>query len=1015
MSHELKRPSFSIEKVLGLIKKEYGLSGEIKELPSYRDQNFYLKLKNGEEYVIKIANQIEKKETIEFQNAVMNHLTSKDQLYISPKVIKSKSIKIITEVQDNGNIHLLRVVTYIPGKEFAKINPHHHILLKKYGEFLGHLSHSLSDFDHPVAHYDFSWDLSNSYSVVGKYKKFILDAKKVAIVEHFSTEFLENTNPNLQSLRSSVIHNDLNEYNVIVNYKDNPFNYDFGILDFGDTIKSKTIFDLAVAIAYAILEKDDPISTAVNVIEGYNSVFPLMDNEIKVLFNLICMRLCISVANSSYQQTLDPENEYIGISQKNAWNSLFILRKINSNFAYYAFRDACNLEPHPYSKELIQLLRANQDQIHPILNDEISSKNHMVFDLSLVNSEVKFSKSSNDWGKVIPYIYKNLKNNNKEIGISRHNEVRLDYTNAQINSFNTPMVHLGISLFLNPKTPIYSPIDGTLVSLTRDNAFNNYEIILEHQFGEENLRFYTMYKNISKDAIKEFKIGIIVKKGNLLGYVGRLENNDIPLSYVHFQITLDLLGKKEKIPSKIDTSQKKIWLSLVPDPNIILKIPQKSFPRTSMNPEKILKSREEVLGKSLSVSYQTPLNMVRGYMQYLFNQNGYAYLDMVNNVLHVGHCHPEVVKALMRQAAILNTNTRYLHENVVKYAEELSKTFPEPLRVCFFVNSGSEANELALRLARTHTNQHDIICIDHSYHGNTGELVNISPYKHNGSGGGGPPPYVHKIDMPDLFRGLYKADDPNAGMKYASQINSILLNLQKNGKGVAAFIAESLLSCGGQIELPNGYLQEIYSKVRENGGVCIADEVQVGFGRIGSHFWGFELQGVVPDIVTMGKPIGNGHPLAAVVTTPEIANSFNNGMEFFTTTGGNHVSCAVGLSVLNIIKKENLQQNALNIGSYLKKALLRLKQKYSLIGDVRGEGLFIGIELVLNNETLNPAPTKAIYIVERMKEEGVLLSIDGPLHNVLKIKPPLVFTKENSDYFIEKLDKILSEDFSRPL
>ena len=223
MSHELKRPSFSKERVLKLIEKEYGFSGELRELPSYRDQNFYLKLKNGEEYIIKIANQIEKRETIEFQNAVMNHLTSKEQLYISPKVIKSKSNKLITEVQENGNIHLFRVITYVPGKVLAKINPHHHILLKKLGEFLGHLSNSLSDFDHHSPNPDFDWDLKKSYSVVNKYKKFIFDAKKVAILEYFSAEFLENTNPNLQSLRSSVIHNDANEQNVIVNYKEIPF------------------------------------------------------------------------------------------------------------------------------------------------------------------------------------------------------------------------------------------------------------------------------------------------------------------------------------------------------------------------------------------------------------------------------------------------------------------------------------------------------------------------------------------------------------------------------------------------------------------------------------------------------------------------------------------------------------------------------------------------------------------------------------------------------------------------
>jgi len=296
------------------------------------------------------------------------------------------------------------------------------------------------------------------------------------------------------------------------------------------------------------------------------------------------MRLCQSVAICAYQKTLDPENEYLKISEGKAWNCLFLLKEINSNFAYYAFRSACSLEAHPYSKELIELLETNQDQIYPILNDDISSKPHMVFDLSIESLEFNPFEDLNDTKEVISYVYKSLKSSKKEIGMCRQNEVRLDYTKSLTNSFDSPTVHLGLDIFLFPKTPIYSPIEGTLVSKIQDkNSSNhNYIVILEHLFGNNNLRFFTLYKNLDEVTIKEIAIGKRFKKGELLGYAGRLENKKIPLFHVYFQVIIDLLGNMDNLPSVINASQKKIWLSLCPDPNIFLKIPQNTFPSKSM-------------------------------------------------------------------------------------------------------------------------------------------------------------------------------------------------------------------------------------------------------------------------------------------------------------------------------------------------------------------------------------------------------------------------------------------------
>jgi len=423
-----------------------------------------------------------------------------------------------------------------------------------------------------------------------------------------------------------------------------------------------------------------------------------------------------------------------------------------------------------------------------------------------------------------------------------------------------------------------------------------------------------------------------------------------------------------------------------------------------MKKEEILRSRTARIGSSLSLSYKNPLQIVRGKMQYLYDENGRAYLDCVNNVAHVGHCHPRVVKAGQEQMAALNTNTRYLHETMVRYAERLCATLPEPLRVCYFVNSGSEANEVALRLARTHTKRRDVIVLDAGYHGNTTTLIEVSSYKFDGPGGSGAPSWVHKVSLPDPYRGEFRRDDPRAGEKYAAQVSN---TVDVNRDRVAAFLCETMPSCGGQIIPPEGYLSEAYRHVRANGGVCIADEVQTGFGRVGTHFWAFETQDVVPDIVTMGKPIANGHPFGAVVTTPEIAASFHNGMEYFNTFGGNPVSCAIGLAVLDVIRDEQLQANALHVGSYLSAGLHSLMAKHKLIGDVRGAGLYIGVEFVRDRNTLEPAAEEATHTVNLMKERGILLSTDGPLHNVIKIKPPLVFTKENADTLVSTLDEIL--------
>jgi 4-aminobutyrate aminotransferase-like enzyme len=402
--------------------------------------------------------------------------------------------------------------------------------------------------------------------------------------------------------------------------------------------------------------------------------------------------------------------------------------------------------------------------------------------------------------------------------------------------------------------------------------------------------------------------------------------------------------------------------------------------------EALIQRRRKLLGRNLSVAYEMPVKIVRGSMQYLYDEEGRQYLDAYNNVAHVGHCHPKVVAAGQRQMELLNTNTRYLSDLILEYAERLTATLPETFTVCFFVNSGSEANELAIRLARAHTKARDMIVLDNAYHGNTTTLIDISPYKHDGPGGEGAPSWVHKVPIPT------SAADAE--------------EIEKFDAPLCGFIAESMPSVAGQIVLPDGYLARVYTAVRGAGGVCIADEVQTGYGRIGTHFYAFEKYGVSPDIVVLGKPIGNGHPIGAVITTRAIADSFDNGMEFFSTFGGNNVSCAIGLTVLEVVQEEDLQVHALRVGERLLEGLRDLQRQHDIIRDVRGSGLFIGVELMCGEL---PATQEANGIVNRMRERGILLGTDGPHHNVLKIRPPMPFSGIDADQLLETVESVLKQ------
>lgn len=1047
-------PTFTLAEANMFLSEQYGLSGELTQLASERDQNFHLTCVDGTAYVLKIANAAESEAVLDLQQCAIAHIATHSHLPMARLRPTINKEPIVAMQSTTGKTHLARLLTYLPGKPLGDVTPHVPQLFHNLGRYLGQLDNVLADFSHPAAARELQWDLRHAESVVTKQIDEVTTPERRQLIHQFLQHFQRTAKPHLAQLHTSIIHNDANDYNVLVAEQEADVVPTLpttiaGIIDFGDMVHSYTVAEPAIAAAYAMLGKANPLAIAEQVVAGYHSTHPLTETELSVLYPLITMRLCMSVCISAHQQALQPENRYLSVSEAPAWTLLEQLATVSPEFAHYQLRAACGLPPVPHSQSVVDWLRANQAEFAPVIAQDLRTEPVHVFDLSIGSPLVADLADPTDTAVFTERIFAEMKAARVEVGVGRYNEARQLYS---ADPFALPSdelperrtVHIAIDLFQPAGAPIFAPIDGAVHSYANNAGYQDYgpTIILQHTIptppqpspdrGESShadetltvpppdrgrlegdqagLTFYTLYGHLSEESLEGLYPGKIIKKGEQIATMGDYPiNGDWP-PHLHFQIITDMLGTSCGFNGVAAPSERDVWLSLCPDPNLILQIPERAFPQIHRPKQELLTTRKDRLGPNLSISYSNPLHIVRARKQFLYDIDGYAYLDVVNNVCHVGHCHPHVVRAAQRQMAVLNTNTRYVYDQLTEYAERLAATLPDPLSVCFFVNSGSEANDLALRLARAYTGHTDTICLDVAYHGNLTSLIDISPYKFDGPGGKGTPPSTHVALMPDPYRGKYIGMGKESGLAYANHVAQLVDDCQQNGTTIAAFIAESVLGCGGQIVLPNGYLAACYETVHAAGGVTIADEVQVGFGRVGSHFWGFETQNVVPDIVTMGKPIGNGHPLGAVVTTPKIAAAFANGMEYFNTFGGNPVSCAVGLAVLNVIEGEGLQEHAQQVGNRLMDGLRGLMQRYPLIGDVRGLGLFVGVELVLDRETKRPAGDHAAYIANRMRDHGILISTDGPDHNVLKLKPPLVFDAEDADRLVTTLDKIFQED-----
>lgn len=1011
------------DEAVRLAREIYGLHVKAKPLPGEYDDNFHLIASDNWEFVLKIMHPARERSFIDMQCQALRYLESCISNIPLPRVVSAQSGRFFTEITTiDGTTRLVWMLTFVRGTVLAEVCPHSDELLHSLGHLLGTIDSALAGFQHPAAKRELKWDLSAA-GWTRNHLHEISDPPRRALVEKFLALYETEIVPALPRLRRRIIYGDANDHNVLVSDPQSLPRKAVSVIDFGDMHFGITVSEVAIAAAYAMLGKKDVLRAAALVVAGYHESAPLEERDIACLYVLIGMRLAVSVTNSAHRKIVKPDDPYVTVSEAPAWEALERLANVHPRFAHYGFRDACGLPPVPQSEDIRTWLEESLKSAAPLFETDLRTTPTVVFDLSAGSDFLGADPRASESSALTPRIFDRMKEAGVSIGVGRYNEARLLYTSPLFQAKGVaadPLaerrtIHLGVDFFAAPGIAIHAPLDSTVHALGNNTAQLDYGpvVILKHDAGEAG-PIFTLYGHLTSDSLNSLRVGQKIARGTEFARIGNTTENGGWPPHLHFQVILDLLDLDTDFPGVAFASQRSIWTSLSPDPNPLIGIPEKYFPAQEISPRETLNTRRHLLGKNLSISYEKPMKIVRGWMQHLYDETGRPFLDFYNNVPLVGHSHPQVVQAAQKQLGLLNTNTRYLHDLTNRYAQRLTAHLPEPLKVCFFLNSGSEANELALRLARAHTRREDIIVLEHAYHGNTTTLINISPYKFDGPGGTGRKPWVHVAPLPDDYRGAYRREDPAVATKYATALGEILDDLQSQGRRPAAFIAETLPSVGGQIVFPHGYLADAYARVRAAGGVCIVDEVQVGFGRLGTQFWGFETQDAIPDIVVLGKPIGNGFPLAAVITTEAIARSFDNGMEFFSTFGGNPVACAAGLAVLDVLESEQLQARALRVGNFLRKNLLALQQEFPLIGDVRGSGLFLGLDLVFDRATRAPAPEQASYIVNRLRECGILTGTDGPHHNVIKLRPPLIISEMDAATFTDTLREIVTEDSARP-
>ena len=959
----------------------WGIEGTLHPLAGEYDLNFRVLARDGRRVVLKVMRPGCDRGFVEMLTSAHQHIRARDASVPVAEVIHTCDGGLFAEHEGR----LVWMLTMLEGAEYARVRHHPLALLRDFGGAVARMHGALADFSHPGLHRPgFKWDLMQAEWIATCHpERSEGSAVGLSSIVARYREIL----PSLRAQPQAVLHNDLNDWNVLVSRDQLT-----GIIDFGDMISGPVVCDIAIAGAYIVLDHPHPERAFAAFVEGYHQVSPLSGAQLDLLWPLLLMRLAVSVTNSALMKRERPDDVYVVVSEKPAWDFLGRARTIGEKQMSARLRAACGL---PLNTRVLEWLDSQRGSFARVIG--LPSAPHVTFDMRLGDEGLDLSTIATGSlairTSLLPRDPMHMTEEEATtLGggtpwVGSYLEPRAIYTAPAFRKGSDPIadrrtVHLGVDVFLPARTPVHAPCDGVVDTVEYREARLDYGgmVVLRHETPSGD-PFWTLYGHLSRGELPH--AGQRITKGTRFASLGDVHENGGWDPHLHFQLALLTDGMEGDWPGVADPDDLPLWKSICPNPAALLNLPDERVAYQPLDTQHLRDERRAHFATNLKLSYRNPLLFVRGWKHYLFDEYGRVHLDAYNNVPHVGHAHPRITAVAADQLARINTNTRYLHPAQIEFAEELLSRCPKHLTHVFFVNSGSEGNELALRLARTHTGGKDMITPEHGYHGNTTGAYDISHYKFGKPRGGGRPDWVQVVPVSD-----------------ASAIDDAIARVKLRGGKLAGFIAETFPSVAGQIIPPAGYLPQVYEKIRAAGGVCIADEVQTGLGRLGRYFWAFEQQGASPDIVVLGKPLGNGHPLGAVITTTEIARSFDNGIEFFSTFGGSTLSCRVGTEVLRIVKEEGLQENARDVGNHLLSSLRQLQASHPLIADVRGIGLFIGVELDTDS---------ASYVVNRLREERILIGTEGPADNVLKIRPPLTIGRADADWLVHVMDRVLSE------
>jgi 4-aminobutyrate aminotransferase-like enzyme/Ser/Thr protein kinase RdoA (MazF antagonist) len=965
----LRSPRLSEAQALAVAREHYGIGGSAVELGSHQDQNFLVADTQGR-FVLKVANAAFSADEVDLQNRAMERVAAVLPGAV-PTALRARDGRAAVEVDG----HVVRLLTFLDGEPLRNFRYVAPAGLRAAGRLAGRVAAALATFDHPAADRVLQWDLRRADEVVAALAPHVGHPARRALLERTAERATAELARRKDTLRVQVIHGDATDWNLLARVNETGRPEPCGLVDFGDVTRSWLAAECAVlATAVSVRAPVRALQEAVEVVRGFHAAMPLLEAEVDALPALMAARAVLSAVGSERQLVLEPDDPYVAESAAYGRTALERVGSIPPALARAAFRAACGLSPTSGRPRALP-------RGAPVLAAGASAP---PLDLSVDTDTLRFG-AWRDPAAIACLVPEG----DDAVAIGRHGERRIVH-DAGPALHEPATVHVGADLFAAAGTDVRAPLAGRIACA-----------------GARELLLATADHVVRLAGIEPaVAAGDEVAAGQPIGRVAAPPTSARLPAHVHVQVAIGPLDElrgaateaPDALPGLVPASLADAWLALCPDPGPMLGLGTTAAP--AEDADAALARRRRFVASAHPLYYEpAPPQFERGWRQCLYDAHGRPYLDVINNVAILGHSHPRVEEAAARQFRLLNTNSRFLYDAMGRFAERLAALVPDPLGVVFLVNSGSEANDLAFQIARAITGRETIVSFEGCYHGWTSTTHDLLA----GS------PRTRAVPRPNTYNGPYRGDTPETAARYAAQVRATIEQLTSEGRPPGAFICEPLLGNSGGVPLPAGYLEQVYRAVRAAGGLCIADEVQVGYGRLGHHFWAFEQQGVVPDVVTIAKATGNGHPIAAVITTREIADAFSADRVVFSSVGGGPVSCEAALAVLDVVAEERLVERARDVGDHLGRLLQPLVDEQPLVGAHHGIGLYRGVELVRDGDPARPAREEALALCERLLELGVVVQPTGAGGNVLKLKPPLCFTREDAEQLVAALRTAFDE------